>query len=162
MYLKSTLLFTIFLLIFCSCSVKSYREKNKHYFDISNELNFIESNIKNSNDNNFKIEIFFGHRNLILATSDIKVYKDSVNIKTNTKDFYEKKHIYADTSFVVSKEKFLREILYQKNNASKMIILAGNYQSFRISKGEKVIEYPTTRIAGYMIDFLEKGKVNYK
>ena len=146
-------LFSILLLCvigISSCKVKGYREKNAHYFDITNQLNFIESNVINSNDNNFTIDIRFGHNSIL--NSELSVSTDSVKIKTKTET---NSRITVDTVFTVSKTQILKEIEFQKINAKEIIVFAGHYQWIMISKDDKFIRYPTTRVGRYLIEFLE-------
>ena len=141
-----------------SCKVKSYREKNSNYFNLSDQLNFIESNIVNSEENQFVIDIRFGHNSINTLKSQFQIKKDSIRIKT-TRETNLKKVI--DTVFSLSKREVLSEIKYQKNNSKDIIVLAGHYQRITISQKNKIINYPTTRVAGYLIDFLETGEIHY-
>lgn len=142
-----------------SCKVKSYRERNAHYFDIANQLSFIESNVINSNDNNFKIDIRFGHNNINTLKSELSVSSDSVKIRTKKEM---NSRITVDTIFTVSKTQILKEIEFQKVNAKNIIVLAGHYQLIMISKDDKFIRYPTTRVGKYLIEFLEECELHYE
>lgn len=154
-------LFSILLLCLIgisSCKVKSYREKNANYFDITNQLNFIKSNVINSNDNIFTIDIRFGHNSIKILKSELSVSTDSVKIKTKTET---NSRITADTIFTVSKTQILKEIEFQKINAKETIVLAGHYQWIMISKDDKFIRYPMTRVGRYLIEFLEERELHY-
>lgn len=156
---KVKVLVLIFVIGFSSCKVKSYREKNAHYFDLNDQLNFIKSNVINSNNNEFSIDIGFGHHSIKNLKSKLSVSRDSVEIKSIRET---NSQITVDTIFSISKNQLLKEIEYQKVNAKDIVILAGHYQNIVISKNDKLIRYPTTRIGEYLIEFLEKGKLHYE
>ena len=157
MRIEAQIILLFSLILFTSCKVKNYREKNSNYFNISNQLNFIKSNIINTDNNEFTIDISFGHNTINTVKSEFKVSSDSVRIKTLRKTNYEKT---VDTTFSISKKEIIEEIEYQKNNSKDIIILAGHYQNIKISRNDKIINYPTTRIAGYLIEFLETGRTH--
>lgn len=155
MRIETKIVLMIFLIMLTSCKVKSYREKNANYFNLSDQLNFIESNIINTDNIEFTIDIRFGHNTIKTLKSEFKVNTDSVRIKTLKETNYKK---IVDTTFSLSKKEIIKEIEYQKNNSKDIIILAGYYQNIKISRNDRVINYPTIRIAGYLIEFLETGK----
>ncbi|MFT5891600.1 MAG: hypothetical protein ACI9Y7_001705 [Dokdonia sp.] len=155
MRIKVTLILIIYLITLSSCKTQNYREKFSYYFDLSEQLLFLESNIINSDKNDFTIEIRFGHNSINLLKSDFKVSADNVRIKT-VRETNNKKIV--DTTFILSKKLLLDEIEFQKNNTKDMIVLAGHYQTMKISRGDKIINYPTIRVAGYLINFLETGE----
>ncbi|WP_290700639.1 hypothetical protein [Lacinutrix sp.] len=152
---------TILMLCFItlsSCKVKSYREKFSNYFDLSNQLNFIESNIINSDNNEFTIDIRYGHNIIKTLKSELSVSTDSVRIKSIKES---NNQIVIDTIFSMSKSQIIKEIEFQKINAKDIFILAGHYQWIFISKNDRLIRYPTTRVGGYLIEFLENGELHY-
>ena len=158
MFKKIYLIPIISLLLLSSCKVKSYREKNASYFDFSAPLNFIESNIINSDNNKFKIEIISGRAaNHLKSELAVKTHRDFT--KTITDNFIRK---LVDTSFTLSKKQLLDEINYQKNNTKNMVVFAGGFQHIKISRNDAEMGYPTTRVARYLMELLEKGKTHYQ
>ena len=158
MRLRPKIIFLICIIALSSCKVKSYREKFSYYFDLSDQLNFIRSNIINSDNNNFRIDILYGHNSIKTLKSELSVSKDSVKIKSISET---NSQIMVDTIFSVSKSQLLEEIEFQKVNAKDIFILAGHYQRIVISKNDKLIQYPTTKVGRYLIEFLEKGELHY-
>ncbi|NQX85138.1 MAG: hypothetical protein HRT67_04435 [Flavobacteriaceae bacterium] len=158
MRIRIKILVLVFAIGFSSCKVKSYREKNAHYFDLNDQLNFIESNVINSNNNEFSIDIGFGHHSIKNLKSKLSVSKDIVEIKSIRET---NSQITVDTIFNISKSQLLKEIEFQKVNAKNIVILAGHYQNIVISKNDKSIRYPITRAGRYLIEFLEEGKLHY-
>lgn len=156
---SAKIILMLLIIVLSSCKVKSYREKFSYYFDLSDQLNFIESNIINSNNNNFVIDIRFGHNSIKTLKSELSVSTDSVKIKSIRETNFQ---VTIDTIFNVSKSQLLKEMEFQRINAKDIVILAGHYQDIVISKNDKLIRYPTTRIGEYLIEFLEEGKLHYE
>ena len=154
--MKAKLIILISIITLSSCKTQSYREKFSYYFDLSDQLLFIESNIINSDTNTFSVDIHSRSCysiNTLISNFEISV--DSVKIKTIRETDFKK---IVDTSFTVSKKKILEEINYQKENAKDITVVAGYYQHIQISRDNKAIRYPTTKVADYLIEFLETGK----
>lgn len=158
MQIKVRTILLICLILLSSCKTKSYREKFSHYFNLTDQLNFIESNVVNSNKIKFSINIRFGHNSIKFLNSELSVSKDSVKIKSIRETNFQ---VTVDTIFNVSKNQFLKEMEFQRTNAKDIIVLAGHYQTIMISKNDKSIQYPTTRAGRYLIEFLEEGKLHF-